>query len=139
MICQNIKKFLSVVLGTVERQNTNSKFPKRRKTMKSLLKPIALTGLFWLLFALPTAAQITTKLVFETSFPFYAGNAKMPAGTYTVTQGDSDEPVLQIENATGTHTAFLDYIPTTGESPHPQTDVTFNKYGKVDFLNLLWV
>jgi hypothetical protein len=21
----------------------------------------------------------------------------------------------------------------------PQTDVTFNKYGKVDFLNLLWV
>jgi hypothetical protein len=87
--------------------------------MKSLLKPIALGGLFWLLVALPTAAQITSRLVFETSFPFYAGNAKMPPGTYTVTQGDSNEPVLQIENATGTHSAFLDYIATSGESPHP--------------------
>jgi hypothetical protein len=107
--------------------------------MKSLLKSIAFGGLFWLLVASPTAAQITSKLVFETSFPFYAGNSKMPPGTYTVTQGDSTEPVLQIENTTGTHTAFLDYISTSAESPHAQTDVTFNKYGKVDFLNLLWV
>jgi hypothetical protein len=100
---------------------------------------IFLTAVLSIAFALSTSAQITNVLIFKTSFPFYAGNAKMPAGEYRVTQPDANGFVLLIENESGSHSAFVDFNPTSSEQPHPQTDVTFNKYGGVDFLNLLWV
>jgi hypothetical protein len=102
-------------------------------------KLIFLTATLSILVALSTHAQITNVLIFKTSFPFYAGNAKMPAGEYRVTQPDANAPVLLIESESGSHSAFVDFNPTTSEQPHPQSDVTFNKYGGVDFLNLLWV
>jgi hypothetical protein len=102
-------------------------------------KLILLTAMLSILIALSTHAQITSALTFKTSFPFYAGNAKMPAGEYRVTQPDANATILLIENESGSHSAFMDFIPSTSEQPHPQSDVTFNKYGGVDFLNLLWV
>jgi len=102
-------------------------------------KLIFLTATLSILVALSTHAQITNVLIFKTSFPFYAGNAKMPAGEYRVSQPDANAPVLLIERESGSHSAFVDFNPTTSEQPHPQSDVTFNKYGGVDFLNLLWV
>jgi hypothetical protein len=101
-------------------------------------KLIFLMATLSILVALSTHAQISNVLIFKTSFPFYAGNAKMPAGEYRVSQPD-ENLVLLIESVTGAHSAFVDFNPTTSEQPHPQSDVTFNKYGGVDFLNLLWV
>ena len=107
--------------------------------MNSPWKMSILAGLLLLLFALPAVAQITKSMSFETTFPFYAGNAKMPAGAYRVTQPNMSENLLLIESTNGSHSVFVEFSPTTAENPHPQSDVTFNKYDKADFLNMIWV
>lgn len=73
------------------------------------------------------------------SFPFYAGNAKLPAGAYQVRQLDPEDQTLVLESADGAHSVFLEYNMTSSETLHAQSDVTFNKYGDRDFINLLWV
>jgi hypothetical protein len=109
------------------------------ESMKRLHRLFALTGLLSLLLALPAVGQITTSLNFETTFPFYAGNVKLPAGAYRVTPATESTGLLLIESTNGSHSAFIEYDTTNAEKAHAQTDVTFNKYGKTDFLDLLWI
>jgi hypothetical protein len=96
-------------------------------------------GLLSLLSVMPLAAQIVNGVDFTTSFPFYAGNAKMPAGSYKITQSEVGESTLQIQSSDGAHTALVDFIPTQSAQPHPHSDVTFHKYGNTEYLNRIWV
>jgi hypothetical protein len=107
--------------------------------MKSFGKAAVKMGLLTLLSVMPLAAQIDSGVNFETSFPFYAGNAKMPAGSYKITQSDANEDVLLVESSDGVHSAFVDFIPTHSEQAHPQSDITFHKYGDVEYLDRVWV
>jgi len=100
---------------------------------------IVLTALVSLMLAMPALGQITNSLNFATTFPFYAGNAKLPAGAYKVTPATESTGLLLIESTDGHHSVFVECVTTNSEKPHAQTDVTFNKYGQTDFLNLLWV
>src|SRR6267378_545986 len=74
-----------------------------------------------LLSVMPLAAQIADGVDFTTSFPFYAGNAKMPAGSYKITQSDMDANILQIRSNDGVHSALVEFIPTRSAQPHPQS------------------
>jgi hypothetical protein len=96
-------------------------------------------GLLSVLYAIPAMAQITTRVTFDAPSAFYAGNAKMPAGSYSVTQPNDAESLLLIEDESGSHSAFVECVVTSSETPHTQSDVTFNKYGKTEFLSLVWV
>jgi hypothetical protein len=107
--------------------------------MKNLLKVVGASGLLCLLFAMPASAQIVDGLTFTTTFAFYAGNTKMPAGSYKITASNLDEALLLIEDARGAHSAFLDFTPTQSASAHAASGVTFKKYGNVDFLTSCWV
>jgi hypothetical protein len=107
--------------------------------MKNVSKLVVRMGLLSLLSVMPLAAQIDNGVDFTTSFPFYAGNAKMPAGSYKITQSDVDESILKIQSNDGVHSAFVDIIPTHSAQPHPQSDVTFHKYGDTEYLNRIWV
>jgi hypothetical protein len=107
--------------------------------MKNFLKVISASGLLCLLFAMPATAQIVNGLTFTTTFPFYAGNTKMPPGTYKVSPTNFGSSTLQIESSTGSHSAFFEFIPTQAENGHKAGDVTFKKYGTTDFLDRLWV
>jgi hypothetical protein len=107
--------------------------------MKSLLKVAVATVALTLGSALPALAQINDGMGFTTSFAFYAGNAKMPAGSYRITQTDIDANELQIQSADGKHSVFVDFIPMHAEQPHAHSDVTFHKYGDVEYLNRIWV
>ncbi len=107
--------------------------------MNTVKKLIVLMGLLSVLFAIPAMAQITTRVTFDAPSAFYAGNAKMPAGSYSVTQPNDNENLLLIEDASGSHSAFVEYVVTSSETPHTQSDVTFNKYGKTEFLSLIWI
>ncbi len=102
--------------------------------MSPLKKLIVTMGLLSVLCAIPATAQIVNKVTFDAPSAFYAGKAKMPAGSYTVTQQDIDANLLLIENAGGSHSAFVEYVVAPSVTAHAQTDVTFNKYGKVEFL-----
>jgi len=105
-------------------------------TLKKLVMPL---GLLSVLCAISSMAQINNSVKFDAPSAFYAGNAKMPAGRYTVTQPDVDSSLLLIEDAGGSHSAFVEYEVHTSDTPHSQTDVTFNKYGSVDFLSAVWI
>jgi hypothetical protein len=107
--------------------------------MSNVGKLIVKMGLLSLLSVMPLTAQIEGGVGFKTTFPFYAGNARMPAGSYKITQSDSNSSVLQIQSNDGTHSAFVDFVPTHAEQPHSQSDVTFHKYGHTDYLNRIWV
>ena len=92
-----------------------------------------------LLSVMPLVAQIEHVVDFTTSFPFYAGNAWMPAGSYKITPSGFDSSVLLIKSMDGAYSAFVDFIPTHAEQRHSQSDVTFHKYGNTDYLNRIWV
>jgi hypothetical protein len=107
--------------------------------MNTLKKLIAPLGLLSVLCVIPSMAQITNSVKFDAPSAFYAGNAKMPAGSYTVTQPDADANLLLIESGNGSHSVFVEYEVVSSNTSHAQTDVTFNKYGNVDFLSTIWV
>ena len=107
--------------------------------MKKISKLVVGMGLLSLLSVMPLVAQIANGVDFTTSFPFYAGNAKMPAGSYKITQSDMDEAILQIQSSDGVHSALVEFIPTHSEQPHPHSDVTFHKYGDTEYLNRVWI
>jgi hypothetical protein len=58
--------------------------------------------------------------------------------TITQPQGE-DNTALLIQSESGSYSTFLDIVPTQATNPHPQSDVTFNKYGTTDFLSQVWV
>ncbi len=108
--------------------------------MKSIKKAIVKMTILSALSVMPLAAQIRDGVDFKTSFPFYAGNATMPAGSYKLTRADFDANVLLIESTDGSnHSAFIDFQPTQAEQRHVQSDVTFHKYGNTEYLNRIWV
>jgi hypothetical protein len=107
--------------------------------MNTLKKLIVGMGLLSVLCAIPSMAQITNTVTFDAPSTFYAGNAKMPAGSYRVTQPNADDNLLLIENADGSHSVFVEYEVASSDTRHTQSDVTFNKYGNVEFLSAIWV
>jgi hypothetical protein len=107
--------------------------------MKNVSNLVVRMGLLSLLFVMPLAAQIENGVDFTTSFPFYAGNVKMPAGSYRITQSGLDTNILEIQSRDSVHSAFLDIIPTQSVQPHAHSDITFHKYGNIEYLNRIWV
>ena len=96
-------------------------------------KHIALLGAALLLIAMPAVAQIEGAVTFDAPFTFYAGDAKMPAGTYRVTQPDATVPVLLIEDAA--NSAFVRYVPVDKAGAASQAKVSFTNYGNLEFLS----
>lgn len=107
--------------------------------MNGFSRLIVNMGLISLLSVMPLAAQIEHGVDFTTSFPFYAGSTRMPAGSYKITPSGFDTSVLLIESKDRVYSTFVDFIPTQAEQPHSRSDVTFHKYGNTDFLNRVWV
>ncbi len=107
--------------------------------MNTVKKLIALMGFLSVLCAIPTMAQIPNKVTFDAPSAFYAGNAKMPAGSYSVTQPNADDNLLLIEDSSGSHSVFVEYVVAPSNTSHAQSDVSFNKYGNVDFLGTIWI
>jgi hypothetical protein len=89
-------------------------------------------GVITLMSCLPCLAQ-NIKVTFTTSFNFYAGGAKLPAGTYTIRQQQGDPNIFEVQNAAGTHSVLVEgrqSSKTTSGSPQ----VTFNRYGTTEYL-----
>jgi hypothetical protein len=107
--------------------------------MKKVSKLVVRMGLLSMLSVMPLAAQIVDGVDFTTAFPFYVGDAKMPAGSYKITQSGNDESILQIQSKDGAHSAFIEFMPTHSAQFHAHSDVTFHKYGDTEYLNRIWV
>jgi hypothetical protein len=122
-----------------ESQFPNTSEKQRRNGMNNFKKSVLLMGLLSVLGAIPAVAQIPNRVTFEAPAPFYAGNAKLPAGSYIVTQPDMNENLLLIQDTAGSHSVFVEYELALSGATHDHSDATFNKYGDVDFLSALWI
>ena len=107
--------------------------------MNSVGKLVMRIGFLSLLSVMPLAAQIENSVDFTTSFPFYAGDTKFPAGNYRVSQPDMGAEVLRIQNIDEPRSAFVDFTPTQSLQPHRKSAVSFEKYGDTDYLDRVWI
>jgi hypothetical protein len=107
--------------------------------MNKVGKVLIKMGLLSLLSVMPLAAQIDNGVDFTASFPFYAGDVKLPAGNYKVVRLDDNADVLQIVNKDNLHSTFVDFTPTEAALPHRDSAVTFEKYGDKDYLDRVWI
>ncbi|RZU42136.1 hypothetical protein [Edaphobacter modestus] len=107
--------------------------------MKNLLKMLGASGFLCLLLTVPGAAQLANGMDFSTDFSFSVGATKLPAGAYTITQSDQTQGVLKVADATGKHSAMVEFTPMQAETPHTSSDVTFRRYGKDEYLDTVLV
>jgi hypothetical protein len=107
--------------------------------MNNVGKVLIKMGFLSLLSVMPLAAQIDNGVDFTASFPFYAGNVKLPAGNYKVVRLDDIADILQIENRDNLHSVLVDFTPTESALPHRDSAVTFEKHGNTDYLNRVWI
>jgi hypothetical protein len=107
----------------------------RRNKMNTFHKLAVLMSAAFLLTAISATAQINEVVKFDAPFAFYAGNAKMPAGSYTLTRSDDNGEVLKLENVDHSQSVFVRYVTVDEINPSSSTEVSFKKYGNTDFLN----
>jgi len=100
--------------------------------MKKITLAIFAVGMMALMSSVPAMAQ-WTKVTFTMSSSFYAGDAKLPAGTYTIRQMQDDPNSYTLQNTSGTHTVLLEGRQSSKASSG-KTDIIFNKYGTMDYL-----
>ena len=104
-------------------------------------KIVVTMGMLSALSAMPLAAQVANSLVysvvFTAPFPFYAGNVKLPAGSYSITEPDQNASTVLIRNIAGTKGEFITFIPTRSLDSQKKSDVTFQKYGDTGYLQTL--
>jgi hypothetical protein len=104
-------------------------------------KIVVTMGMLSLLSAMPLAAQVANSLVssvvFTAPFPFYAGDVKLPAGSYKITEPLLNSKIVLIRNISGTEGEFISFIPTSSWDPQKENDVTFQKYGDTGYLQAL--
>jgi hypothetical protein len=104
-------------------------------------KIVMTMGMLSLLSVIPLAAQVAhsvvTRVVFTAPFPFYAGNVKLPAGSYIITEPNDNASVVLLRNSAGTKGEFINFIPTSSLDPQKENDVTFQKYGDTGYLETL--
>ena len=106
-------------------------------------KIVITMGMLSMISAMPLAAQVAysdvSKVVFTAPFPVYAGNVKFPAGSYTITQPNENTWTALIRNIAGTKGEFINFTPTSSVDPQKRTEVTFQKYGDIGYLQTLSV
>ena len=99
--------------------------------MKKMGVLVGLTAMMVLSGGLRASAQ--TSFSFHMSSSFYAGNAKMPAGTYTLRQSDEDANMFTLRNGAGTHTVLLE-ARQSSKASKGKPEILFNRYGTTDYL-----
>jgi len=101
--------------------------PEERE-MKALVRSIGIAGAVLLLAGVQNAgAQIIDTVEFTTSFPFTAGNATLPAGSYSIRPDDDNPQILLL---TGAHASVLIQAQgTEAAKPSDKTDVVFKRFG----------
>lgn len=99
--------------------------------MKKTAFLVGLIGTMMVMCSLPSRAQTTYS--FHMSSSFYAGNAKMPPGTYTLRQSADDSGAYSLQNSTGSHSVFLE-TRSSSKTSKGKPEVLFNRYGTTDYL-----
>lgn len=82
---------------------------------------------------LAAQAQATFKVEFSTSFSFYAGKTKLPAGSYVITQSQVDQTLYTIQNTSTSHSVMAAGRQTS-KTASGAPEIVFNRYGSTEYL-----
>ena len=106
--------------------------------MRSLVRSIVVAGGIFMFVGVQNAsAQIGEPVEFTTSFPFTAGYATMPAGTYTITPDDDSPSMLRVS---GAHASVFVETQNAEPSQTPaKTEVVFKRFGSGYVLKEIWI
>jgi hypothetical protein len=97
----------------------------RMKTLRWRFAVISvLTGLS---FVSSVWAQAGNAIEFKVTSSFVAGEAKLPAGTYTIRQDPDNQLELEISNDAKAYSAFLPTDALSPTAPNQKNEVTFQK------------
>lgn len=100
---------------------------------------IALAIFSIFIISVPAIAQLgSTGEKFTTTFPFYVGNARMPAGSYLIRPSALAPTILTIENEHKFITAMIDAVPIRRQETNAHSELVFKRYGDTEFLNRFW-
>jgi hypothetical protein len=100
--------------------------------MKKSAVLVALMGTMMLMGGSPSFAQ-TIAYNFHMSSSFYAGNAKMPAGTYTLRQSPDEPSIYELSNNAGSHSVILE-TRSSSKTSKANPEILFNNYAGMDYL-----
>jgi len=105
--------------------------------MKIRVRNIVTLGVFFVL-ALVTVQAQTEKAAVNIPFDFYAGTAKLKAGTYQVKR--MSDSVIAIRGTDGKTTALVSAPLTIGARDSKSgRRLVFNKYGDHFFISQIWL
>ena len=109
---------------------------KLQETRKHLLLSLFIALVFALtMYPTKAQAQIVGQLDVNVPFQFHAGNAKFPAGKYSIQLlDDSDLTIMEIRSANDSTSALFEVRATQANSTPAKNELIFNKYGKRYFL-----
>lgn len=103
---------------------------------KQLLSIMIMLGYLVAVGAGKAQAQVVGAVEADVPFAFHAGNAKFPAGKYSVKiRDDSNNEIMEITTADGRHSAIFQVRGTQAKTNPPKTELVFNKYGDTYFLS----
>jgi hypothetical protein len=94
---------------------------------------VGLVGMVTLVSGLVGSAQMPNQHIFTMKSSFYAGNAKMPAGTYTLRPVQEEHDAYILQNSSGTHSVIVETRPSSKTSKG-KGEVVFNRYGTAEYL-----
>jgi hypothetical protein len=104
--------------------------------MSNYGKVLLSMGLLSLGSVFPLTARVGNGVKFKTPFPFYVGHAKMPTGSYVITEPeDLSSTLIFVRSADGLSSAAIFVIGTQSSQPQRQTVVVFEKYGETLYLD----
>ena len=108
--------------------------------MRSLVyKFVAIAILAGLSFVSSVRAQGGNAIEFKVTSSFVAGEAKFPAGTYTIRQEPENQMEWEISSDAKGVSAFLLTDPSNSTASSQKGEVTFQKYGNILVLKEIWI
>jgi hypothetical protein len=93
---------------------------------------VGLAGMMTLMSGTSLLAQ-RPAFNFTMTSSFYAGNAKLPAGTYVIRQVEDEPEAYTVQNKAGTHTVVVE-TRQSSKASKGRPEVLFNRYGTTDYL-----
>jgi hypothetical protein len=100
---------------------------------------VAIAVLAGLSFVSSVWAQAGNAIEFKVTSSFVAGDAKFPAGTYTIRQDPDNQQEWELSNDSKGYSAFLLTDPSSSTTSNQKAEVTFQKYGNTLVLKEIWI
>ncbi len=107
--------------------------------MKKYLSAIMMGALLVVgLFVIEVQSSMRNECKANIPFDFYVRDAKLPAGEYTVREGNSGASILLIQKDDGNEGTFVYAVGATPKNSGDSRKLVFHRYNEDYFLSEIW-